>query len=86
MLESDDQTHYLSKQIQNQGHKLELHKLLSLLVDQAKVVRVEVVNFLQNSKMENLHKKMNQLPRQHLTCFLESPKIFQAKDTGEDVG
>ena len=30
---------HLENPIQNQGHKLELHKLLSLLVDHSKVVR-----------------------------------------------
>ena len=47
---------HLENPIQNQGHKLELHKLLSLLVDQSKVVPEEFELFLQNSKVDILHK------------------------------
>ena len=51
-----DPQHCLASSIQNLGHKLELHKLLSLLVDHSKVVPVEFESSLQNSKMDILHK------------------------------
>ena len=56
VLVSDDQKHCLAKQIQNQGHELELHKLLSLLVDHSKEVPEGLDYFLQNSKMDNVKK------------------------------
>ena len=56
VLNSDCQKHYLEKQTQNQDHKLELHKLQSLSVDQTKEVLVDLelfLNPLQNSSVES---------------------------------
>ena len=56
VLNSDCQKHYLEKQNQNQDHKLELHKLQSLSVDQTKEVLVDLelfLNPLQNSSVES---------------------------------
>ena len=69
----------LENPIQNQGHKLELHKLLSLLVDHSKEVPEDLEYFLQNSKVELLHKIWH-LPiqvQQHLTSILESSQLLQ---------
>ena len=70
---------HLENPIQNQGHKLELHKLMSLLVDQSKVVPEGFGLFLQNSKMDILHKNWHpQIQIQpHLTSILESSQLLQ---------